>query len=1790
MGRANSIRIRQLLLAGTSGLALMAAATGAEAANCFGGGNQLVINHPGTFAVNSGTNCVLVASSFSGGVVQSGTLQNPGGITFQGATITSGFYAESGSNLATTVGGMLIDSNSIVEGTLQEIKIATSIFEGGLTNAGTISASGNTGIYQVSPTFLGGITNEGSITAGGGYGIWDGPTSSDNPSVTFSGGIINAPTTLGEALTPAFIKVTGSGNAIGIGVELISTFTGGITNNGTITVAGFGAVDDIDVANISTFSGGIVNTGQLTAAGGRGIFVGAVPTFLDGVTNSGSITASGGDGILLQNVQQFSSGAIVNETSGLIQVSGGSVAAISVQQGGTFDGDGIRNRGVLRATGNTVAGVAVAGTVAFEGGIANTGTISASGVNAAAGIALDPVSFFDGVFNVFGGTIVASAPLAGGIVVGGFLPNSSLSEVQDFEDGITSDGIISALGVDGGAGIGVIGVALFDGSVTVDQLNFEDSGGGSATVTVTGKTAALGVAVALVSTFIGGVSNAGTISTSAASYSVGIGVASVGTFFGTIDNAGTISATGGVGIEVGAPAGLANIIESLAPNNEEKAAATSAITFAGVPTFIGTISNSGIIVAGTGIAVLGSSVSGEIYDQGEIDASSHGILIDSASTIAGHSVTAIQIGSQIRLENGELANRGFNLTFLGGILNAGTILGHGESDPNGITVYSVSTFGGGITNSGSILVDQAGIAVNETATFSGGITNAVGGLITGGTGIVVGGAGDRGEEEDDRRVTVTVFEGGITNAGQITAANNHLFDHSAIGIDVLLVSTFAGGIHNSGQISGELGIGVGVYHSLGDAEGGDAIDQFNGGISNDKTGVIVADTGIWVGGTTFHSRASVNTFNGGITNAGTLISAGGEDTGIGVAGVATFNGGITNSGAISNFGDGIQVGGYVYPASDDPDTDTVVAVGVGNFNGGITNAGSGLIIASIGIQVGGAAPVTAIDDGSQTTAVFPSVSLFTGGIVNAGTIDATEVGVGVDSISTFTGGITNAGTISGAQIGVAVGSKALIENFGVEFTGSVRGAEQTTISSNPLQVQSFAGGITNAGTISAVVGIGVGDALIVTTTSVSALSEHTDVTTSLPALPAVITFAGGITNAGGGLIVANTGIAIGGSTTLTQISDSEETAQFVSSSSTILSGVSIFTGGITNAGTIKAGAVGIDLISVSTFSGTISNSGTISAPTGILIGPGAGFAGGAATIANSGNIVGVTAIDVHQAIVPVTINQTGGTIGGNIALSANGDTVNISGGAVKGIIEGHPTAFGANAGTVNFNLGAAGSFTTGGTIDVASVNINSGSVTLTSDISVFGTVTNKGTLSFGSSGGTYNIVQVTQRAPQGVENALVVPPAYIQTSTGNLLVAVSPASASLLNITGSAQLGGTVTFVYAPGKYVATIYPFLTASGGLGGTMFATAAGTAPSGFTQMVTYTPTPTASATTANLVLGAVVPPPTPTPTPAPPPPPPPPVIVAPQDATIYSAESFAFAQGAQNALGTVLGRTLPEGGGNTFYNIGGDGGSTSRGWMQGIGWEIDPAGFRANTGGLQGGIDHDFAPGLRLGVSAGYTWSNLSDSAGGNATQGEAFVALYGSQTVGNIGFSGALAYAHSQDGTARASGLGPSNSSNHLDDFLGAAQISAPFNTGGLIVTPAAGVYISDVFSSSFQEVNTRSSAFAVTGASSRGVGVAPFATLGLSHNFTTGDGMVITPDVMGGFQYDGLSVGLPITLIAQDGTQFAGNQIGLSQSSGLFRGSVTAHKGHWTAFVSYEGEVGSSWYDQTVTGGFRVSF
>ena len=560
--------------------------------------------------------------------------------------------------------------------TIACIQVTNTTFTGNITNEGTISPGG---ITLTGSAMTGSIQDSGPLIAGGisldsASKITSSATATAAAIViygsTFSGGITNGGT----------ISVLGKSNS-GITVATVSTFAGGITNTGTIsltntnTLPGY-AVAGISVYQDSAFSGGITNSGMISAgpAGGvDGIIVEILTTFAGGITNTGTISVKGhtGNGIVVSDVTYFS-GGITN--SGLITGTnnpsdmGGILVTTTIS---TFVG-GISNSGTIVAG----YGIGAQGFSTFSGGITNSGNISAYGnVSSFTGhgiLVTNASNFSGGILN--SGTITAALD---GIAVGPAAFNGG--EVTIFSGGISNSGKISAAG----AGI-FIGVAASCAFCTLTPP--------------------------AVSSFSGGITNSGTIIGK-----TGIVVEYVSTFSGAIANSGTIIGTGGTAIDVSTGNGNGITIDQLA----------------------GTISGAiKLSINADVVNIFGGAINGNITGQGSSDAinftlgsgtftyaSSYGFSTINQVTV--YSGTAILDGANSAtnvtvaggtLEVGDASNPSATLTSTNPVLVSGTLAGYG------------TVIGGATIESGGTLAPGDGIgtlSITGNLTFNSGSYYAV---------------------------------------------------------------------------------------------------------------------------------------------------------------------------------------------------------------------------------------------------------------------------------------------------------------------------------------------------------------------------------------------------------------------------------------------------------------------------------------------------------------------------------------------------------------------------------------------------------------------------------------------------------------------------------------------------------------------------------------------------------------------------------------------------------------------------------------------------------------------------------------------------------------------------------------------------------------------------------------------------------------------------------------------------------------------------------------------------------
>jgi uncharacterized protein YhjY with autotransporter beta-barrel domain len=831
------------------------------------------------------------------------------------------------------------------------VKIANTNFSGDVSNAGTISPGGVTvtnssitGQFVDTGVINGGLLIDRTSTITGGRSS----AAIRITGPTFTGGISNA----GTIGTGYFGTVAAVGTADGIYVANVTQFGGsaggGISNGGTIWAHATGT--GIYLLHVSNFAGGISNSGMIDG-GIAGILVDGVSTFLGGISNSGTISAAEvylgvfvptpvpGVGIAVDNVAVFGSstagGGIVN--SGNIEVIGLGGAGIAVAYISTFWG-GITNSGSGTITANS-GGISLASVRTFTGNISNSGMITAaSGTGILLGFRIG--SFVEAGVSTFNGNIVNSGTISA---------KTGISIIESTINGAIIDtGTILATGqgilIDSAskitaatAAIKISGPTFTGGIANAGMLSAGNGGPGN------------GIEVEFVSNFAGGISNSGTIS--GLNGGNGIVVELVSSFGGNVSNSGKISADYD-GIAIGFVTSLAANID----NSRTISAGNVGIALASVPTFTGNIANSGTVTAKTAISVLDSNITGAIIDTGTILATGQGIAIDRFSKISAAN-TAIEIAGP---------------TFTGGISNAGRI----SAGTFAIAVGNVATFSGGITNSGTLSAGHTGIAVAFVSSFTGNISNS--GTITAGLrGIVL--------------AAVTNFTGVIVNSGSGSVTAKTAISIADSGI--------TGGILNSGSITGT---------------GGTAID-----VSGATSAVIIFQTGGLISGAINLSpnadllSISGGTINGNIVGSGTkdtidfALGAGGAFT-YGVAyGFSTINQVNVNSGTVTLAGTNSAtnvavISGAVLKIGDGTDPASFTAANV--FN-------QGLVIQS---------PHATIHDDFYNYGTFTVAGSLFANVINTGSFTIEPGGVWTGAFLVDSGTFVDDGTWN--KTPVAIGS------------------------------------------------------------------------------------------------------------------------------------------------------------------------------------------------------------------------------------------------------------------------------------------------------------------------------------------------------------------------------------------------------------------------------------------------------------------------------------------------------------------------------------------------------------------------------------------------------------------------------------------------------------------------------------------------------------------------------------------------------------------------------------------------
>jgi len=271
---------------------------------------------------------------------------------------------------------------------------------------------------------------------------------------------------------------------------------------------------------------------------------------------------------------------------------------------------------------------------------------------------------------------------------------------------------------------------------------------------------------------------------------------------------------------------------------------------------------------------------------------------------------------------------------------------------------------------------------------------------------------------------------------------------------------------------------------------------------------------------------------------------------------------------------------------------------------------------------------------------------------------------------------------------------------------------------------------------------------------------------------------------------------------------------------------------------------GIEVSNGSMVHGRIENDGNIWG--GVVVSGGAEVTGG---IVNSGNINAYggsilsngVAVDVEGARSPMLITNTGSIIG-DVRLGTS--TMNIDGGSVYGAIIGdddQPRLMASSGGSSTLNINT--DFTPQGTITVGAVNVAAGKTLTLSGSEVNGLLTVNGTLagsgnvgttilesgatlSPGSAKSSSHIMMATLAPTAAISISPIAAPIGTLTVNGDLTFnkgstyrvdATPDGQSDRVNVTGTANLAGSVVHVGSGGTYAASTNYTILSAGSLNG-------------------------------------------------------------------------------------------------------------------------------------------------------------------------------------------------------------------------------------------------------------------------------------------------------------------------------------------------------------------------------------
>ncbi|OYV52067.1 MAG: hypothetical protein B7Z77_02715, partial [Acidocella sp. 20-58-15] len=288
----------------------------------------------------------------------------------------------------------------------------------------------------------------------------------------------------------------------------------------------------------------------------------------------------------------------------------------------------------------------------------------------------------------------------------------------------------------------------------------------------------------------------------------------------------------------------------------------------------------------------------------------------------------------------------------------------------------------------------------------------------------------------------------------------------------------------------------------------------------------------------------------------------------------------------------------------------------------------------------------------------------------------------------------------------------------------------------------------------------------------------------------------------------------------------------------------------------------------------------------------------------------------------------------------------------------------------------------------------------------------------------------------------------------------------------------------------------------------------------------------------------------------------------DQSIFSEQQQSLAQNTQNATGTILDKAT-EGGSNAdpACNVQAPAQTQMAGSAMG--------GMTSNGSQIANTLASVFC-GRGGWIEATGSLDHVDASNGAPA---------YNNNSAGFLALAGVVGYGFASNKTTRSDGMGDSFSeSNNVGIFNAGLQGSTHVELGAVDIAPAAGIKIASVNGTNFSE-NTSGvlGPLAVKGRLASYTSVLPYISARASETFVTASNVVISPDLLLGFEYEAADRGRPTTITFSSGvpTNYTTAYNKLDAGDALISAGISASRNYWSLYATYTAHISGNWSDQT---------